>query len=195
MAGLGSNGPKVVSPLTSHCTTPGSRIFPAGKVVPRITRATCGAIASSLPTPFWTEATAPSANACAVAAIAASVCIAFVATIPKSHAGSSDASLVARMPVACTSPAPVRRRPALVDRVDVRLGEVVRPHLDVLERREVRGKERPHGPTTDDAHPHAGLLRGSRSSRPPVIPDGRRISISAISAPSITSRDPSGRLT
>ena len=111
VAGLGSKGPNVVSPLTSHCTTPGSRIFPAGNVVPRITRATCGASASSLPTPFWTEATAPSAKACAVAAIAASVCIAFVATIPKSHAGSSDASLVARMPVACTSPAPVSRRP------------------------------------------------------------------------------------
>ena len=100
-----------MSPLTSHCTTPGSRIFPAGKVVPRITRATCGAIPSSLPTPFWTEATAPSANACAVAAIAASVCIAFVATIPNSHGGSSAASAVARIPVACTSPAPVSRSP------------------------------------------------------------------------------------
>ena len=100
-----------MSPFTSHCTTPGSRIFPAGKVVPRITRATCGAIPSSLPTPFWTDATAPSANACAVAAIAASVCIAFVATIPKSQAGSSAASVVARIPVACTSPAPVSRSP------------------------------------------------------------------------------------
>ena len=63
-AGLGSNGPSVVSPFTSHCTTPGDRIFPAGNVVPRITRATCRAIASSFPTPFCTEATAPSANAC-----------------------------------------------------------------------------------------------------------------------------------
>ena len=106
VAGLGSNGPNVVSPLTSHCTTPGSRIFPAGKVVPRITRATCGAIPSSLPTPFWTEATAPSANACAVAAIAASVCIAFVATIPNSQAGSSAASAVARIP--WRAPPPLR---------------------------------------------------------------------------------------
>ncbi len=88
-AGLGSNGPMVVSPFTSHCTWPGSRIRPAGKVVPRITRPTCAASTSSLPIPFCTEATAPSANAGAVAAIAGSVCIAFVATIPKSHGGSS----------------------------------------------------------------------------------------------------------
>ena len=47
-----------------------------------MTRATWRATTSSLPTPFWTVATAPSANACAVAAIAPSVCIAFVATIP-----------------------------------------------------------------------------------------------------------------
>ena len=94
-AGCGSKGPSVVSPLTSHCTTPGSTIFPAGNVVPRMTRATCCATTSSLPTPFCTVATAPSAKAWAVAAIAPSVCIAFVATIPKSHAGSADASVVA----------------------------------------------------------------------------------------------------
>ena len=40
-ARAGSNGPSVVSPFTSHCTTPGSRIFPAGNVVPRMTRPTC----------------------------------------------------------------------------------------------------------------------------------------------------------
>ena len=95
-AGRGSNGPIVVSPLTSHCTWPGSRIFPAGNVVPRITRSTCSAIASSLPTPFWTETTAPSANACATAAHRRAGVHAFVATIPKSHAGSSAGSLVAR---------------------------------------------------------------------------------------------------
>jgi hypothetical protein len=110
-AGLGSNGPSVVSPFTSHCTTPGSRIFPAGKVVPRITRMTCVASVSSLPTPFWTEATHPSTKAAAVAAIAASVCIAFVATRPKSHGGSPLGSAVAEIAVACTSPAPVSRRP------------------------------------------------------------------------------------
>ena len=80
--GRGSNGPNVVSPLTSHCTTPGSSSLPAGKVVPRITRSTCAASVSSFPTPFITDATAPSANACAVAVIAPSACIAFVATIP-----------------------------------------------------------------------------------------------------------------
>ena len=64
--------------------------------MPRITRSTCAASVSSLPTPFITDATAPrSAKACAVAAIAASACIAFVATIPKSQAGSSAASDVA----------------------------------------------------------------------------------------------------
>ena len=109
-AGCGSNGPSVVSPFTSHCTTPGSTIFPAGNVVPRITRSTWRASVSSLPSPFWTVATQPSANACAVAAIAGSVCMAFVTTIPKSHGGSSAASVVARgRPT--TSPAPVSRSP------------------------------------------------------------------------------------
>jgi acetolactate synthase-1/3 small subunit len=61
--GRGSNGPKVVSPLTSHCTWPGSSSLPAGKVVPRITRSTWPASVSSLPTPFITVATAPSAKA------------------------------------------------------------------------------------------------------------------------------------
>ncbi len=51
-AGLGSKGPIVVSPLTSHWTWPGSTIRPAGKVVPRITRETCPASVSSLPMPF-----------------------------------------------------------------------------------------------------------------------------------------------
>src|SRR3954449_7301448 len=110
-AGRGSNGPKVVSPLTSHWTCPGATILPAGKVVPRITRSMCAAMASSLPRPFCTVATHPSVNACAVASIAAVVCIALVATIPKSHGGSSPASTVAR---GCptTSPAPLRRSPS-----------------------------------------------------------------------------------
>jgi len=86
-------------------------IFPAGNVVPRITRSTCAARTSSFPIPFCTVATQPLANARAVARIAASVCIAFVATIPKSHGGSSAASLVA---CGCptTSPAPVSRSPS-----------------------------------------------------------------------------------
>jgi hypothetical protein len=33
--------------------------------------------------------------------------------------------------------------------------QVVRPHLDVLEAREVRGEERAHGATADHADPHA----------------------------------------
>ncbi len=109
-AGCGSNGPIVVSPFTSHCTWPGATIFPAGNVVPRITFPTCSASASSFPSPFCTVATQPSAKACAVAAIAELVCIAFVATMPKSHGGSSAASAVARRRPT-TSPAPERRRP------------------------------------------------------------------------------------
>ena len=50
--------------------------------------------------------------------IAASVCIAFVATMPKSHAGNSCASVVARRRPT-TSPAPESRSPFGVDRVDV----------------------------------------------------------------------------
>ena len=49
--------------------------------------------------------TQPAANRCAVAAIAPSVCIAFVATIPKSHGGELAASVVARTRPT-TSPAP-----------------------------------------------------------------------------------------
>ena len=109
-AGCGSNGANVVSPLTSHCTSPGSSSLPAGKVVPRMTRSTWAASTSSLPTPFMTEATAPPAKACAVAEIADSACIALVATMPKSQGGSAPGSLVAcRCP--WTSPAPHSRSP------------------------------------------------------------------------------------
>ncbi len=152
-AGCGSNGPSVVSPFTSHCTCPGSRIFPAGNVVPRITRSTCAASVSSLPMPFCTVATQPPANACAVAAIAASVCIAFVATMPKSHCGSSCGSVVARSRAehvaGAGEPQPVR-----VDRVDVRLRRVVRPDLDVVELREIRREQRADCAAADDTDPH-----------------------------------------
>ena len=108
--GRGSNGPKVVSPLTSHCTTPGSSSLPAGKVVPRITRSTCSESVSSFPTPFITDATAPAENTSAVAEIAAAACIAFVATIPKSHGGIAAGSLVA-FGRPTISPAPVNCKP------------------------------------------------------------------------------------
>ena len=156
-----------------------------------MTRATCGAIPSSLPTPFCTEATAPSANACAVAAIAASVCIAFVATIPNSHGGSSAASVVARIPVACTSPAPVSRSPfALIASTCSRARSYAHTSTSSSEARLAANSDpTAPQPTMQTLTP---ALR-SRSSRPPVSPDGRRISIRAISAPSMTSRDPSGR--
>src|SRR5439155_22090133 len=46
----------------------------------------------------------------AVASIADDVCIALVATMPNSHSGSSDATVVA-LTQPTTSPAPLRRRP------------------------------------------------------------------------------------
>ena len=81
--------------------------------MPRITRSTWRASTSSLPTPFMTDATAPPAKACAVAAIADSACIALVATMPSSHGGSAAGSLVAcrsRVHVArARQPQPVAR--------------------------------------------------------------------------------------
>ena len=160
-----------MSPFTSHCTCPGSRIRPAGKVVPRITRSTCAAIASSLPTPFCTEATLPSANAWAVASIAAAVCMHFVATIPKSQAGSSAASVVARR-----RPVDLARagepQPVAVDRVDVRAVEVVRPDLDVVEPGQVRREQRPDGAAADDAHPHAYDSSLAFTSRSTAVSSG-----------------------
>ena len=121
--------------------------------------ATCAAIVSSLPTPFWTDATAPSAKACAVAAIAASVCIAFVATIPKSHAGSSAASLVARSRVACTSPAPVRRRPrSLIAATCASARSYAHTSTSSRDAR-FAAKRLPTAPQPDDADPHAGPPR------------------------------------
>ena len=138
------------------------------------------AIVSSLPSPFWTVATQPSAKACAVAAIAGSVCIAFVATMPKSHGGSSAASLVARGGGPTTSPAPESRRPSRLiaatcsslrsnaqtstssssDRFaansdHVQLVQVERPDLDVVEQRQVRREQRPDRPAADDRDPHS----------------------------------------
>ena len=122
--------------------------------MPRITRSTCAAIVSSLPSPFWTVATQPSANACAVAAIAASVCIAFVATMPKSHGGIAAASLVARGRPDDVSGAG-EPQAAAVDRGDVQLVEVERPDLDVVEQRQVRREQRPDRPATHDRNPHS----------------------------------------
>ena len=106
-AGCGSNGPIHVMPGASISTTPGAATWPAASVTPRITRGTWRAIASSLPIPFCTLHTAPSANTCAAAAIAGSVSVAFVATMPSSQGGISRASARAAM---CTI-WPSTRRP------------------------------------------------------------------------------------
>ena len=97
LAGLSLNGPIWVSPLVSWLHTPGAVICPAGNVVPMMTRGTYSAMISSLPTPFCTEHTAPSANTWATAAMAARVYRVFTAMIPKSQGGISLASLRAWM--------------------------------------------------------------------------------------------------
>ena len=118
-----------------------------------MTRSTCSAIASSLPSPFCTEATQPSANACAVASAAADGV----------HRLRRDDPEVARRQLGgvrrradwpTTSPAPESRSPSRVDRVDVLAREVVGPDLDVVELREVRREQRPDGAAADDADPH-----------------------------------------
>ena len=87
-AGCGSNGPE--RRVALHVPLHDARLedLPGRERRPADDPADVRATTSSLPTPFCTVATAPSANACAVAAIAPFVCIAFVATIPKSHGGS-----------------------------------------------------------------------------------------------------------
>ena len=111
-----------------------------------------------------TEATAPSAKACAVAAIADSACIALVATMPSSHGGSAAASLVACRPRVHVARA---RQPQAVraDRVDVRLREVEGPHLDVVERGEIGREQRPDRAAADDADPHGAVPSGADRRR------------------------------
>src|SRR5206468_2619505 len=89
----------------------------------------------------------------------------------------------------------------LVDRLDMRFVKVICPHLDVLEIREAGREERADGPAADDADPHARTTRrlsqpkaASENSRPPVRPEGRTISTSAINAPTVTRRVPVGKL-
>ena len=192
-AGLGSKGPKVVSPLTSHWTWPGSTIRPAGKVVPRITRATCPASTSSLPIPFCTEQTAPSANACAVAAIAGSVCIAFVATIPKSQAGSSPASRRRAHAARRTSPAPESRSPFALIASTCGCARSYAHTSTSSSLARFAAKIEPTAPQPTMHTLMRASRRGSRSSRPPVRPEGRRISTSAMIAARKTSRVPDGR--
>ena len=97
-------------------------------------------MASSFPTPFWTLATAPCEKAWAVAEIALSVCIAFVATMPKSQSGSSRRIRRGAQPRRDLAGAG-EREPVLLDHLHMGTIEVVRPDLDVVELREVRGEE------------------------------------------------------
>ena len=79
-----------------------------------MTLRTCWAIASSLPTPFWTEQTLASSRAWTTEATAAPVCMLFVATIAKSQAGSSAGSAVARGRPTTSSAPDSRSPPALI---------------------------------------------------------------------------------
>ena len=119
-------------------------------MTPRITRGTCAAITSSLPIPFCTLQTAPSAKTCAVAAIAAPVKVALVATSPSSHGGIARGigAGVDRDRAAALDPQPVA-----LDRRDVLGGDVVRPHLRVLG--QPRGEQAADRAAADDADPHA----------------------------------------
>ena len=94
---------------------------------------------------------------------------------------------------------PGEPQPVRVDRVDVRLRDVVRPDLDVVELREVRREQRPDCSAADDADPHRRLRavrasRGSENSRPPVSPLGRTMRTSAMTALTTTMRDPAGQV-
>ncbi len=143
-------------------------------MVPRITRSTCWAIASSLPSPFCTDATQPPAKACAVASAAADVCIAFVATIPKSHGGSSD-GVRRRANFSDNVPGAGEPEPVRVDRVDVLLREVVGPDLDVVELRQVRREQRPDRAAADDADPQRRVPSGhGRGLTPDMLDDALR---------------------
>ena len=89
-----------------------------------------------------------------MAATAADVCIAFVATMPKSH-GRQLARVGRRAHPPDDVAGAGEPQAVRVDRVDVLAREVVRPDLDVVELREVRREERPDGAAADDADPHA----------------------------------------
>ena len=124
---------------------------------------------------------------------AGSVCIAFVATIPKSQAGSSPGSR--RRAQACRRPRPrpESRRPCVVDRVDVllRRGRTPRPRR----RRAAPGSPRraSRRRRSRRRRPSSRASAAAASSRPPVSPDGRRISTSAMIAPRKIRRVPCGR--
>ena len=133
---------------------PGPTTCPATRQTPRITRGTWRAITSSLPIPFCTLHTAPSANTCAVAAIAASVNVVFVATMPSSHGGISR-GVGARLEAGGELRAAGEPQPVARDRGDVRGGDVVRPHLDVVEPGQVCREEAADRAGADDADPHA----------------------------------------
>ena len=79
--------------------------------------------------------------------------MALVATIPKSHGGSAEASVVA-VSRPTTSPAPESRSPFALIASTCGLRDVVGPDLDVVELGKVRREERPDGAATDDADPH-----------------------------------------
>src|SRR3954469_15035573 len=80
------------------------------------------------------------------------------------------------------------------------------PDLDVVERSEIGREQRADRTAAGDADPHGAVrsgvggrrgagrrTRGSENSRPPVMPDGRKISIVAMTVPRMMSVVPCGR--
>jgi hypothetical protein len=96
------------------------------------------------------RATAPSANAWAVARSPRAVCMHLVATMPKSQGAARPRRGRAQPPddvARAREPQPVS-----VDRSTCAV-EVVGPHLDVVELREVRREQRPDRAAADDRRP------------------------------------------
>src|SRR5581483_7274543 len=85
--------------------------------------------------------------------------------------------------------APGYPEPVLVERACV-LG-AAHEHRDLRDTREVRGEEAADRAGPGDADARHRRHR-SANSRPPVSPDGRRMSTSAMTAPIVTSRVPFG---
>ena len=155
---------------------------------------------SSLPIPFCTDATAPSANACAVAAIAALG----VHRLRRDDPEVARRQLAPRRVVArsrpTTSPAPDSRRPFALIASTCSCARSYAHTSTSSSVGEVRREQRADRAAADDADPHAASAvrdagrAGSENSRPPVRPEGRRISTSAMIAARMTSRVPGGQV-
>ena len=169
-AGRGSNGPNQESPWASYRTTPGATTAPAVTMLPRMTRGTSSAMTSSLPSPFCRLTTEAFARAARAPSTAARVCSDLVATRPKSHAGRSRPSVLARTGAA-KSASPVTRSPPRLHRGHVLGPGVDGPHLDAGHAGQVRGVQAPDRAAADDRDADARRRRAA-SARHRSLPTG-----------------------